>query len=165
MSTNNGSPSERVQSSYAKLAAAASSLNEATDQLGKTIGSLDESLKTLNLGVSCWHLYAEREDEHDNFTRKYIGYNKIGTRWGVAISRVSGNANSPNDEIDDEWLFNDAPRQLRIEAIEHIPAMIDALVKTAETTVKKIQRKITEAQELADALQLKSVPQVPAVRR
>jgi hypothetical protein len=45
-----------------------------------------------------------------------------------------------------------------MEAVEHIPAMIDTLIARAEETVERIKSKTVEAQQLADALKPKSVP-------
>jgi hypothetical protein len=158
VSTANDSLLERVKTSYERLAVVASNLNTASDSLGKAIGSLDDSLKQLNLGIPCWHSYADYEDPGGHCIRQYIGYVKVGNRWGIAISRVEGNSNAPEEFWkDEEWLFNDAPRQLRMEAVEHIPAMIEALIAKAEEAVEKIKNKTMEAQQLADALKPKSV--------
>ncbi len=170
MSTNNDSLLQREQSSYQRLTAVASDLNTVSDELGKVINALDESLKRLNLGIAQWHKFAGNEHESGAFWANAIGYAKIGTRWGIGLSKVSGHNEAPELSTDEEWLFNDAPRQLRIEAVEHIPAMIDALIEAAEKTVEKIKTKTAEAQKLADMLATpvpkpKSVPRSTPVQR
>ena len=163
MSTTNDSLLQRVQSSYQRLTSVASNLNAASDELGKAIDALDESLKKLNLGVTNWYKFAGDQDEGGGYWAKYIGYARIGARWGIGLSKTSGHADAPPEyNRDEEWLFNDAPRQLRVEAVEHIPAMIDALIKAAEDAVERIRTKSAEAQQLADVLasaaKPKSVP-------
>ncbi len=152
MSTNSDSLLQRVQLSYQRLAAVASDLNSVSDELGKAISALDESLKQLNLGIVHWHKFAGQEWQ-TGFWAHHIGYAKIGTRWGIALSRTSGEYDAPPEyNTDEEWLFNDAPRQLRIDAVDHIPAMIDSLITAAETTVTRIKKKTAEANKLAELL-------------
>jgi prefoldin subunit 5 len=152
-----GSLVERVQSSYERLTAVASDLNSASDELGQSIAALDESLKSLNLGITRWHKFDGDENEN-GFWAKYIGYARIGSKWGISLSSLSGPADD-SLTTDDEWLFNDAPRQLRIEAVRHIPAMINTLVKAAEETVENIRANSTELRQLAKALAAK--PKAP----
>ena len=169
MSTTNDSLLQRVQASYERLTSVASDLNDASDELGKAIHALDESLKKLNLGIAAWHRFAGDMHESGAYWGKYVGYAKIGARWGIGLRRTSGNDN-PEDHDQEDWLFNDAPRQLRIEAVEHIPAMIDALTEAAENAVEGIMAKAAEAQQLADLLapaaKRKSIPRTaPPPRR
>ena len=153
MSTTNDALLQRVQSSYQRLTSVASDLNTVSDKLGKAVGALDESLKRLNLGITRWHKFAGECDDSGDYWGNYIGYAKIGTRWGIALRKTSGHAEAPPEFNSDEvWLFNDAPRHLRIEAVEHIPDMIEALIKGAEETVEKIKTKAAEAQQLAEML-------------
>ena len=50
------------------------------------------------------------------------------------------------------WLFNEAPRWMRAEAVGKIPDLLEALVKQAEDTTKKIKERTTQVQELAAAM-------------
>jgi hypothetical protein len=152
VSTQSESLQQRVQSSYARLSAVASNLNAASDELSQSVMELDESLKTLNLGTLCWYKYAGEMPDFGRYWSRYIGYAKVGSRWGISLSRTSGHTEVPEDGRNDEWLFNDAPRDLRIEAVEHIPLMIEKLIETAEATVSKVLEKAAEAKELAAAL-------------
>jgi hypothetical protein len=53
---------------------------------------------------------------------------------------------------DESWLFNDAPRDLRVDAVEKLPELLERLKKKAESTSKKIAEKTERAKELADAM-------------
>ncbi|MDP8990121.1 MAG: hypothetical protein M3N41_08600, partial [Acidobacteriota bacterium] len=95
------------------------------------------------------------DDDHDSgyYWAKLIGYAKIGTRWGIALRKSSGNLDAPPEfQSEEEWLFNDAPRQLRMEAVDYIPEMINDLINSAEKAVEKIQIKTAEARKLAEVL-------------
>jgi hypothetical protein len=144
---------QRVQASYQRLTAVASKLNNVSDELGGAINALDEALKQLNLGITRWHKFEGDDDEAGNYWANYIGYARIGTKWGIALSKTSGNLEAPPEyHRNEEWLFNDAPRQLRMDAVGHIPAMIDSLIAAAEEAVAKIEEKTTEAKKLAELL-------------
>ena len=144
----------RAQLSYQKLATAAVALNTASDQLGKVIVELDAALKALNLGISSWISFNEWTDESGfNYSCDQIGYSKVDGKWGIALRSLSGNYNFPEDAtVDGPWLFNDAPRALRLAAIDKIPAFLEKLVKDAVATTKKINEKLQQSRELAKAI-------------
>jgi hypothetical protein len=90
-----------------------------------------------------------RIDDDGSFWSRNIGYLKLGTKWAIALRRYSGHHNYPDDGPDEEWLFNDGPRHMRIEAVEYIPEMIDKLIADAEKTVEKLKNKTNEVSQLA----------------
>jgi hypothetical protein len=74
---------------------------------------------------------------------------------------MSGNHNDVEDSNVEEWLFNDAPRALRIESVEKLPDLFESLVKEADAATKQIRTKTQRAQALATAL-TDSAPSAPA---
>ena len=153
MSANDAGPLvERVQNSYKRLSEAATKLNAASDELGKFISALDSAFKVLNLGVVAWVTFnGDTADNYDYWSHD-VGYDKIDGKWGIAIRATSGNRNYDVDGTDVSWLFNDAPRTYRLQAIDYIPELIEKLVEAAATTTDKINRKMVEAKQLAEAL-------------
>jgi prefoldin subunit 5 len=146
-------PSQRIAAFYKQLSASAGELNAVSDELGKSISALDAALKKLNLGISAWIEIAADTDERDgDFWNRRLGYEKVGGRWGIAISTSSGNYNFPEDVHHEEWLFNDSPRAFRVEAVDKLPELLEQLIKTADATTRKIKDKVTHAQELATAI-------------
>ena len=144
---------ERVQASYKQLSLAANSLNAASDELGKAISVLDAALQKLNLGVSAWAQLSGNEDPGTGtWWNRSVGYTKIRDKWGIALRTAGGNYNFPDDDSEELWLFNDAPRWMRIEAVGKIPDLLEALLKEAEETTKKIKSRTTQAHELAAAM-------------
>jgi hypothetical protein len=144
--------SERVSSSYRQLSMAASHLNLVSDELGKSIAVLDAALRKLNLGISTWSRLDRWEDAFGNYSSRYLGYAKVNNRWGIALRTVAGNTNQAEETSVEEWLFNDAPRALRIEAVEKLPDLFDNLIKEADATIKKVKAQTSSARQLAAAL-------------
>jgi hypothetical protein len=143
---------ERVAASYKRLAASADLLGSKTDVFTKQVAAIDAALQKLNLGVIAWErIRGDEDDNSGNYWSEDVGYAKIGGRWGVAIRERSGNHHSDIHECD-EWLFADAPRELRISAIDQIPDLLDKLAKYADKTTRKIDEKTAQTQELVAAL-------------
>jgi len=159
MATNAEPSSVKVQNSFRQLAAAAANLNTVSDDLGKPIAELEAALKKLNLGVVVWtrmeggnHEYAEAWWSRD------IGYAKIGGKWGIALRICSGDFQNPDDDSEEAWQFNEAPRWMRVLGVEHIPTLIEKMVAETNETANKIKAKTAEAKELADAVRRELTP-------
>jgi hypothetical protein len=146
--------SDRVSASIEQLSLVATDLNKASDELGKAISAIDAVLQNLNIGVPTWVKIHSGEDPYYGleYWSRDVGYAKIDKRWGIALRTREGNYNNPDEEQCESWLFNDAPRWLRVEGIEKIPDLLDALVKNTEETTKKIRAKTAEANNLAVAI-------------
>lgn len=147
-------PSERISVSLFKdLADSAARLNSSSDELGKAIRPIDAALKKLNLGVAAWYTYRGSDNpapDGDHYCRR-IGYAKVGGKWGLALSTESGNVHADFSNYD-EWLFNDAPRLMRLEALDYIPQLLVKLVEEANRIAEELETKAGTARELADTI-------------
>jgi len=152
MTAKTDSLNQRISNSYKQLTQAATELNAVSDELGKFVTALDAALRRLNLGIATWLRLESREDGSGNYTKRDLGYAKIGNKWGIALRTISGNHNAVEDSHVEEWLFNDAPRALRIDSVEKLPDLFESLVKEADAAAKNIRMKTERAQALASAL-------------
>ena len=146
---------ERVSQFYSQLSATAKDLNDISDELGKCIGEIDVALKKLNLGVSVWVPINEDNGspEESWYWSEDIGYAKVGANWGICLRRVAGDYQGGDEaEREESWLFNDAPRALRILAIGKIPTLLEKLSKEAVVTANEIRARLTDAKAVADAV-------------
>ena len=139
---------DRIASAFDELATVANNLNAVSDELSRSVSNLDNALKKLNLGVSTWVRLSRTEDSHGAFALKELGYAKVGGRWGLALRTVAGHGPGSDLEEREEWLFNDAPRPLRVQAIDMIPELLERLVRDARNTTRAITRKIKQAERL-----------------
>lgn len=145
-------PVEKIQASYKQLSVAAATLNAASDELGEAVSVFDAALKRLNLGVSAWVTVSGNDEQDGEWWARDVGYARIGDKWGIALKTATGNYAVPERDSVEKWLFNDAPRWMRIEAIGKIPDLLEALLKQTEDTTKKIKSKTEEALALATAM-------------
>jgi hypothetical protein len=149
---------EKIQSSYKDLEQSASALNSVSDELGKSIEAFNLVLKGLNLGVSTWVNVNGYDFPEGSYHSEDIGYDKVGNKWGISLRTVSGHYTMPDEESVSEWLFNDAPRALRLAAIDKLPDLLEALAKAADDAAKRVALKLETAKSVAAAL-LEVAPQ------
>lgn len=160
---------ERVIDSYSKLSVVAQELNSASDELGNAVTQIDTALKKLNLGVVEWVKLAGRPADPQN--REFweesdeIGYAKVSGKWGIAIRTVGENLQDPDQSSEEKWLFNDAPRALRLLAIDKIADLLDALAVKATTTKDDIRKRLKDAEAVADAVTKVSGGRLPLRNR
>jgi hypothetical protein len=144
----------KTQLHFEALAELASSLNKASDELTKVVGILDEALKKLNVGLTVWVDFDGRGEDEEPwlFDDDQIGYCKVNGKWGIAVQRVWGDQQRGEYASDGPWLFNDAPREMRLKSVDKIPAVIEKLGKEAFETTKRVQQKTEQVRALASAI-------------
>jgi hypothetical protein len=147
------SASDRVQAAFRKLSFSAANLNTVSDQLRDTISKFENVLRKLNLGISAWVRITGNEDNYGNYWTRDLGYAKVNGDWQIALRECAGHLSSPEDEHEEKWPFNEAPRWLRIDAIDKLPELLEKLTDQADTTTELIRKKIPVARELATAVQ------------
>jgi len=148
----NPSKVEKIQTHFQALSSAATSLNTASDELAKVVGVLDEALRKLNVGLPVWVTVSRWEGELRR-GQDEIGYCRVSGKWGIALCRSWNDDAGGEDTIEGLWLFNDAPRELRLAGVDKLPEVIEALSKEAFETTKKVQEKTKEARELASVIE------------
>ena len=148
----------RVSNAFGRLKASATHLNSVSDDLGKLVSQLDAALQRLNLGVSQWVVVERHDGEHDTISMVELGYEKIGSKWGIAIRTRSGFADAPEEINEDAWLFSDAPRSLRIKSVDMIPEMLVKLSEAADATSEKMSKKVALVQDVVAAIVPPSPP-------
>ena len=154
VATGSTHPSERISAAFKTLIASAKSINDASGELAKPIASLERSLKRLNLGIACWTNIRDDTTEWPYFRNQQVGYaySKDRGSWCLAIRTSEGREDMPEPAYEKTWPFSEAPGYLRIRAVDKLPELIEALVKTTEATTSKLKKQVAPAQELAAAV-------------
>jgi hypothetical protein len=149
--TSSDSKITKIQTHFQALSSAATSLNTASDELTKVVGVLDDALRKLNVGLTVWVTVSRWSDDLRH-GEDQIGYCKLNGKWGIALCTSWNDDAGGEDTVDGMWLFNDAPRELRLAGVDKIPEVIQALGEEAAETTKRIQQKTEEVRELAGAI-------------
>lgn len=110
-------------------------LDLATDELNADLASLEALLKGLRLGVSArtW-LTAQSTDD---LVKRELGFEKLRGVW--RLSYVHDGSPSPLAE---------APRSMRLLAVDALPRLIQALLMSVQVEVTKVE----DATEKLDAI-------------
>jgi hypothetical protein len=142
---------ERVAKAFTQLSASATELNAVSDELSKPIATIEGALKKINLGLPTWVKIAGHVDvESEHFWERAIGYAKFGGNWRIGIRTRAGHFDT--DPTEEYWVFSDAPRVYRVEAVDKLPELLEALVTSASETAAKLKEKIATANEIAASL-------------
>ena len=142
---------------FDRLTSIANNLNKATDELTRVVGVLDDALQRLNVGIPVWVTVVKWSSESDPtaYECENVGYAKINGMWCIGINRAVGDeASSEPDEVREIWPFNDAPRELRLRAVEKLPKLIDKLAESAEQAAEVVNKKLAETKAFAAAIGL-----------
>jgi hypothetical protein len=143
----------KVQANFRALSSVSTSLNTASDELAKAVSVLAEALKKLNVGLTVWVTFRSRDVEEWEYDDDQIGYGKVNGKWGITLRRNWGDIRNDNSGEDGPWLFNEAPREMRLASVDKIPELIEALSREASDTTKRIQEKTQEVRELASVIE------------
>jgi hypothetical protein len=156
MPTDAGSRSASFKQSLQKLNVAASALNQVSDRFGRSITELEDALGRLSLGIVSWVTYHSTSDDRQPWiiTVEQVGYATVAIRKGLCLRVVTFDENDPenSEEIKNAWQFNNAPREMRLRAIESIPSLIEDLLRQAEQLAKRIEEKQSLADSLVEAV-------------
>ena len=157
---NDSLPLKRVTELLPSLAATAANLNEASKELAEVVERLDGALQRLNLGVTAWvQVNGYPFPGKSTFWSEELGYSRIGRKWGLALRRIEGDYQLEEFEKLEEWPFNEAPRDLRISAIEKIPKLLKKLDQEAKETVEEISESIDVAVPIVKVIEESAHPQ------
>lgn len=138
-----------------KLSAASETLNKASDTLTQEIKEVEQALGAFNLGVSTWVKFKETSEQHDGGNGRFydferidmLGYDKHNGKWALLV--YSGIEEIQNDET---WLLRDAPRDLRILAVDAIPELLEKIVKEAAELADKVRVKADRTKAIAHSI-------------
>jgi hypothetical protein len=142
-----------------QLSAASEALNSASDQFNQQINSIEQALSSYNLGVSAWVTAVSKNEEEydeggtliDKYTRDImVGYQKHGTTWCLTAG-----LSIPDHSYWKDWVLKDAPRDIRLQAIDGIPKLLEKLILAAEQLTKENSQKVTDARVLASSIKPK----------
>lgn len=149
--TNGPSPSERITIAFETLATSAKTLNDVSGELAKPIASLERALQRLNVGVACWTTINGDSDGYRYWSND-VGYSRVKRRWCLAIRTIEGREDAPEIAEEEVWPFNEAPRYLRVKAVDKLPELVEALVKATDSAAARLKKKVAPANELATAV-------------
>ena len=151
MSQQNPSAFDRTTVALNELRPATQGVNDAAEQLAKSISSIERTLKSMNVNFEAWTTYRDGDDDH-NFDHWDVGYSRVNGRWGICVRTVTGSTYNPDEMTVTPWHFNESPLYLRPQAVTKLPELLEALVKTAPNVEQKLRAAADQAAQIAQAV-------------
>jgi hypothetical protein len=146
-----------------QLSSASEGLNNVSDIFNGEIKVIEEALASYNLGVHAWVEACILNEEYygkDGVPlgvqeRKImVGYEKWNGKWCLMASSHTRDDEYPGDL--QQWILRDAPRDVRLKAIEGIPKLLEKLIEEAKELTAEITKKTTEARMLGISIKPKA---------
>lgn len=136
----------------------ASKLNAESDSVNAILKSVESRLVAMNVGLETWvrdAILSEDEvkffEDHAGEERTYtvtrdteLGFAKVIGEWCLAVRTERGEPNR-NNSNDLDWAHESGPvrlcdqsRQLRIDALQHLPRLLKAVNENAKKALQAI---------------------------
>ena len=152
---------DKVESTLKKLASVSQSLNQASDLVTSRIAEVEAALREYKLGVAArvdirrW--YDEGQYTDDTWYRvgrtQCLAYGKKDGKWGLLTYIIA----EESDEYEEFAFLREAPRDVRLAAIDKLPELLEALVEKAVQTTQEATKKAEKAGQIAAGLAKKQV--------
>jgi hypothetical protein len=144
----------KADAALKQLSSSAQSLNRVSDELSAYLKQIETSLASYRLGIHAWVDLSKKPIYEDggayiDTAIGRLGYDKLKGKWALLVaSWIEG---AP-DETHNVQLLRDAPREIRIEAVDKLPNLLEELSRQAAKTTDKAERSLATARDLAKAL-------------
>jgi hypothetical protein len=144
-------PSAKTAVQMSKLSVAADTLNRLSDELTKEVSEIEATLNALNLGVrtEVKAITLGSDPDIGYFHWLNLAYGKKSGKWGFIVEEWAKSIDNPDEDTYDSWPFKDAPREFRLQVVDSIPELLDALWKESDNTATKITQKVKFVKDLS----------------
>lgn len=129
---------------FSRLQAISSSLNSKSDTINAAIKVFEDKLASLRLGVTAWvptplntRLIAPGTQDEDSL-QTFLGYCKATGTWCLTLSEDSERWGNDENNPPQFTPLSQAPRELRLKAIQQLPLLVNALEKHADEALKEV---------------------------
>jgi hypothetical protein len=142
----------RAFAAFERLRQSSVALNTVSDELNKPIEAIEAALRQLSPGVSAWvNVRVEADADAERAWVLALGYAKVSNKWGLAVKTTDGFFDDENPDIS-VWPIAESPRHHRLEVVDHLPALLDALARTADVTAEALKNKMEITTQIARAV-------------
>lgn len=125
-------------------------LMEATNELQLQMDRIEEILKLIGLGVPAW-VPLDFSEYNRNEVEYKFGYSKFAGKWQLLISCRE----LDTGKLVQLWPLSESPRLARIQAAIQIPALFDALLLRANTTVELLVKRTEQVKNIVEIITAK----------
>jgi len=120
-------------------------LASATDEVNAALAHVEHALVALNLGVTASVELAPASGRRDGW-EQHLRFGKDGATWRLLLE------SGPDNGDTEDWSLSpllSTSKEVRLQAVERLPALIDELVEVAEEQVDKFKAAAAKARAIA----------------
>lgn len=130
-----------MSSPFSRLQELSDRLNQSSDSLNKLAEEVEAQFAALRLGIEVWvdtpvtkKTFVDEKAGVPYDEEIYFGYaKKCDGKWGLCIQKFY-----PDPDHEVKIPFPQAPRPMRLKALEQLPALIKQFETKAETVIKEV---------------------------
>lgn len=115
----------------------AETLHRKADELNKSLTEVEAVIAQLKLGVSGRVAMGNLADQ------RFLAWGKDGNRWRLLY-----------EQGDTYELITSAPRNVRMEAVNYLPKLVEMLITNVSAEVDKVEAAIASVDEVVDEVAL-----------
>lgn len=127
---------------HARIQEVSQALANESDQLNADIEAVEHALSRLKLGVRAEQVMVS---DDEGWARSLV-YGKDGKTWRLLLQSGTG------DEDDEVVALINASRELRLRALEFLPALLEKLLAAADNELQRVRQTRGIAREFAAAI-------------
>ncbi|TQF09456.1 hypothetical protein FJV41_44555 [Myxococcus llanfairpwllgwyngyllgogerychwyrndrobwllllantysiliogogogochensis] len=126
-------------------------LEDATDEMNRSIQEVEAELVALQLGVrASVNLESETDPEFGSTWYRSLIFGKDAKVWRLLIAE--GRNDDPGGDVYTPLV--NASREVRLRATEHLPLLVQELVTTAEAEIARVEAATKAAKAVASAIKV-----------
>ncbi len=152
---------DKVDTTLKELTAVSNSLNQVSDQLSRQIAELESALRELNLGVTAFVTFSKEQIEYKmedgkvyvDHCNQDVGYGRLNGKWGLMV--LTWYDSSDDSDSMKETFLREAPREIRLAAMDKIPELLKALSEQAQKLTQEASKKAAQIKSISTALRRK----------
>ena len=132
----------------ARASALRAAIPTATDALNASLQRAELALTELNLGVTAAVFLNPLEEDRGDW-RQHLRFGKDSTGWRLILE--SGPDGGEPEDWSESPLLN-ASKEVRLQAVTRLPALLEKLVETAEQHLVALRQRAAEADVFASTV-------------
>src|SRR5262245_24488151 len=122
--------------SLARVRTSANRLNQLTDDAARTVREVEDLLRECSVGIEAWVVVDQPPQVSEEF--KSLGYSRWGQQFRIVVAH--GREDDPTDATVKPW--SDWDRATKLESIEKLPELIEAIVKEVDSRISRVEATI-----------------------
>ena len=131
-----------LNSALAKIPNLSQQLNKLVDEASATVRQVESFLEKSHVGA----VHAKIDLESTSESTTSLRYERIGSKFRIAVATETHGA-PPTEAAYSVRAFSDCPRDLKLQAFQKLPELIEQIVTNLQSLIEKTQETTKEVMD------------------